>query len=285
MYLQKDKLLIPGKTFVIGEYSALEGGAAIVFAHNPCFEATLSQDKTFFHPDSPAGKILKSENVSPQFIFNNPYLKGGFGGSTAEFLAAYVFAKHNFSTLNINLKEVLNEYLHLFAGKKIKPSGYDLISQFNGGFCAIKNANVLFTKNIFLKTYKILLFTTQQKVTTHDHLEKIESSDFKSLADISELIVNFWDQNNEESMLEGVNEFSKCLDYLGLVDEDTKNKLRFVKKIEGVKAAKGCGAMGADTILLIINNEYKNKIIEECEKINLKFLVSCDQVYMPEVSL
>ena len=59
------KFFIPGKTFLVGEYAVLLGGAALGLATKPYFELTETEaDEAAdeFHPDSPAGRYLKPEN-------------------------------------------------------------------------------------------------------------------------------------------------------------------------------------------------------------------------------
>lgn len=119
------KIKIPSKTFLWGEYSALIGGSAGVLTSGPDFQlsiecitkqehfadseilnsknriskdfdlSTFKYAKDLFHPDSPAGLLLKeSRNVDELplwFNFSDPYdHKGGFGRSTAEFISMYI---------------------------------------------------------------------------------------------------------------------------------------------------------------------------------------------------
>ena len=48
---------IPAKTFLLGEYVAIVGGAAIILTTTPGFEVRLvdTGDVTGIHPSSPAG--------------------------------------------------------------------------------------------------------------------------------------------------------------------------------------------------------------------------------------
>ncbi len=53
------KFFIPGKTFLVGEYAVLLGGAALGLATKPYFELTEADDEkrgNDFHSDSPAGR-------------------------------------------------------------------------------------------------------------------------------------------------------------------------------------------------------------------------------------
>ena len=104
------EVMIPGKTFLVGEYLALEGGPSVVANTHPSFRFrwTLEQAdggaariEHGFHPESPAGKFLNRLNASrllgtekATIEFHDPhYGKGGLGASTAEFLGAWVFER------------------------------------------------------------------------------------------------------------------------------------------------------------------------------------------------
>lgn len=84
---------IPAKTFLLGEYAALAQGSAMLLTTNPCFEFGLcDQNKGFIHPDSPAGQWLKLQALgdSPTHWFDPYEARGGLGGSSAEFIGAYL---------------------------------------------------------------------------------------------------------------------------------------------------------------------------------------------------
>lgn len=102
------EVAIPGKTFLVGEYLALEGGPSVVVNTRPCFRYRWTLDcrgqgriEHGFHPESPAGKFLNqlngaallgSRNVMIEF-YDPHFGKGGLGASTAEFLGSWVFEK------------------------------------------------------------------------------------------------------------------------------------------------------------------------------------------------
>lgn len=180
------KIRIPSKTFLWGEYVSLIGGTAGVLTSKPYFElmvdfiGTQPEEKnykfknnkshaeccilseplkndfqSYFHPDSPAGLILKNlsleNNPVAELSFFDPYnLKGGFGRSTAEFIGASVLKNRieriknpennknefdnslvfnsdlEFKNFTFNLWHI---YRSLFELNKNKPSGYDLLAQ------------------------------------------------------------------------------------------------------------------------------------------------------------
>ena len=87
---------IPSKTFVLGEYSVLHGGPAILLASEPYFSLRLeekNENKNPFHPLSPAGKLWELEPLlkTKSYLFSDPHHGlGGFGASSAEFIALFL---------------------------------------------------------------------------------------------------------------------------------------------------------------------------------------------------
>ena len=78
------KFFVPGKTFLVGEYAVLLGGASLGLATKPYFEFDYLQDvadadldlkrlktEKSFHPDSPAGMLVKKHNLKLKFYFKN----------------------------------------------------------------------------------------------------------------------------------------------------------------------------------------------------------------------
>ena len=110
----RHRVLIPGKTFLVGEYLALTGGPSIVINTEPCFEFSWISEESSgplvrhpFHSDSPAGRWLEKNSEAAQgkfddlkveathvIQFKDPFNgRGGFGGSTAEFAGAWIFRR------------------------------------------------------------------------------------------------------------------------------------------------------------------------------------------------
>ncbi|MCJ8276001.1 MAG: hypothetical protein HRT44_09755, partial [Bdellovibrionales bacterium] len=79
---------IPSKTFVLGEYLAINGTASLIMTTEPSFIVKVIDDSLYgYHPDSPAGQLRKELNHSSVgFSFLDPHEgRGGFGRSTAEY--------------------------------------------------------------------------------------------------------------------------------------------------------------------------------------------------------
>ena len=52
-------IVIPAKTFLVGEYLALTGGPSIILTTTPCFELRQCNNLGLHgvHPESPAGRL------------------------------------------------------------------------------------------------------------------------------------------------------------------------------------------------------------------------------------
>src|SRR5437773_791580 len=144
-------LTVPSKSFFVGEYTALNGGPAIIVATAPRFELKVRQGAGWLvgiDKNSPAGQLVKKYALFfNQFDmeFTDPHLgRGGWGASTAQFLACYAllqwqdtasFESDIESEKYFDSHRMLNTYKEVaWDGKGIAPSGADLIGQLKGGF-------------------------------------------------------------------------------------------------------------------------------------------------------
>lgn len=275
--------LIPGKTFIFGEYSALLGGSALVFNHNPCFKVkTVDGEGTAFHPKSPVGKWMSLHNIKNDFLFSTHYTQGGFGGSTAEFLGVYAL-NCEFNHRLINPVTLLGEYKSLFTPPEGVPSGYDLLAQWKGGFCSIHESKIIESREWLFDDLDLCLFSTNNKLPTHDHLKNLALQNLDSLKVIAKSVMSKWLQNNQHDFLHELNNFAEELENKKLVDEKTNLLLAKIRSFPGVLACKGCGAMGADTILVIIEKKYRQELISGMEKNNLVVIADQNSIFLREL--
>ena len=145
-------LRIPGKTFLVGEYAVLAGGKALGLATQPYF--TVTSEAAIPHAESAAGLFLRGKKSR---ALHNPYSVGGFGQSTAEFIAAW-FEQDQVNDLSI----MFRAYRNLFAAAP--PSGADLVIQMLGQVTHF-NPEIKKSKSSFWPFSDIgfdILSTTQQ---------------------------------------------------------------------------------------------------------------------------
>ena len=274
MTLEKNlKFNIPGKTFLVGEYAVLSGGACLGLGTNPSFSIELNFARQIFHPDSPAGLYLKKNNL-PNFshVFNNPYGVGGFGASTAEFIFSY-FSNPQASK---KLEDVFATYLGLYSERKEqKPSGADLVTQLIGGISHIDLASGVPKVERLAWNFKdldFLIYSTGLKVKTHEHLAGLDRKICDGLVKPCEEVITAFKTNDSSTFKSALAIWSKKLEQLGLTASEVLDlKSRLESHIPGI-LVKPCGALGADVIVILVAKEQKQSVLSQIKALNLKGL-------------
>lgn len=297
-------LFIPSKIFVIGEYAALLGLPAILLNLKPYFEFCLSDEslapKGFKnwnpHPDSPAGKNLKKMDSSPFLFRKDPHEnRGGFGGSTAEFLALSqfiqnknqkdFFKENNPSHTKVEwISEVFRDYIEKHEDKKIKPSGMDLLSQFYGGFHCIRSIDPNQKKNYLphevlsldskLSSLNLVVFGTShienRKTKTHEHLDllkinelEIQKTIFKEIIDDAYRAIH---DLNLKRLGECFTQYANLLKQMKLESNEVSKDRSDFLSISGVYGIKGCGALQTDAMIVVCENEMARESVKTLGK-------------------
>lgn len=294
------------KTFLVGEYCVTCGGSAIVLCTPPSFLLKVG-DKgpemlKGIRASSPAFAFYERyrDVFKGLFIkFYDPHIRaGGFGASSAQFSMLYKLKQkiegkvkpHEYFSKEYTenfLKEYHSITQHLKARNcgyrqnqsdpLIKPSGTDCIAQ-------LHNCNIYFnssSNNVEKLKYwpfdniDFVIIRTGQKLPTYRHLCQISHEFIKEnsqmLSGIVENVREAWKKKDSQSLVENVAEFGVALKDLGLVTPRTHQMLAEIKKLKGVLAAKGCGAMGADTILIIFDKDSTRRVLKGLEKIEKEF--------------
>ena len=249
---------IPAKTFLLGEYAALQDGPAIVLTTTPCFEVGLSKEQTapVIHPDSPAGLFWKKSNIDSQLTWHDPYQGiGGLGASSAQFLGAYRAATRQ-STLDPDA--LLEAYWACSwqAGQGVRPSGYDVLAQASSGCVYINRQDDACTSyNWPFTDMAFILLHTGDKLPTHHHLQAIHLTEaMVSLTSIVLLGKDAFERADSAQLIDAVKAYHQALTALNLVAERTHEQLARLALHQDVLACKGCGAMGADVLLALVPN-------------------------------
>ncbi len=279
---------IPSKTFLVGEYNILNGGDSILITSKPYFKfhlEKLSKAQQLiqpFHKNSPSARfILDNLNTFKDYSisFNNQHNSyGGFGASGAQFLGCYL-AKQFLINGKLSIHDICpNTLLKTFwkyCSEQVQPSGGDIISQLYGPITLFNSHNV----NIQTMEWKFAelgfyLIPTHHKLPTHQHLENLNicfDKDFDQTVKNVRIAIN--DQNCR-NFIEQVNIFNNMLLSKKLVTENTIKLLKLTKKCSAILTAKGCGALGADVILIIFNKLDQKTVSEFLIKNNLHILAS-----------
>lgn len=253
---------VPGKTFLAGEYLAMEGGLALLALTAPRFELRVrdgSGDRSGFPAGSPA--VLFMDRHAEAFAdcdleFVDPHAgAGGWGASTAQYLMVYAcFHRSRWQDeIHIDTKDLLENYREdAWNGEGRAPSGADLIGQMKGGFTFFDRNAGLIAKTIWpfpgLEGY---LVRTGVKVPTHEHLRGLANAEFHELAPLMGQLREAWNASREDDFVQSLNAFSAAVRARGFTVPTTEQLLAEVGRIPGVRAAKGCGALGADVLFVV----------------------------------
>ncbi|PWY54194.1 hypothetical protein DGG96_18135 [Legionella qingyii] len=250
------KWLIPAKTFLLGEYAAVAEASAFVLTTSPCFELTLTKQEkpSGIHPESPAGRWWQQQNLEQSLLWNDPYAgRGGLGASSAQFLASYLASCFVNNTIP-DLKQMINAYYESsWTGKGLRPSGYDVIAQSQQGCVYInKQHKVIKSYDWPFHDLSFFLIHTGVKLATHHHLQDTalpDQIDFLSL--LVDEAKQAFQQANSQKLIMTINSYHQKLAELNLVAEHSSKLISEFKKYSEILAIKGCGALGADVLLLI----------------------------------
>lgn len=281
----KRELQVPAKTFLIGEYLALRGGPAVVLGTRPHFnfqwevgESTLGE----FHPESPAGKWLSGSGLRVRVSGG----RVGFGSSTAEFLGAWIAKRAERLSLQGTQRwvqsiegdfegrlsaawperhvDVPPSWLELLSDyRSVAPqaSGADLVAQAVGGVAIWDERKAVLQRLPWrMRELKFSIFATGVKLATHAHLQNLNLDAVESLRPWAEDAVAGLEAGDADRVVASIRGCARELEALGLVTEVTVEHLRALDEIPGVRAAKGCGALGADAVLVLHDVEVEDEL-------------------------
>lgn len=248
---------IPAKTFLLGEYAALHDGGAIILTTTPCFKISLSTSPGLhgLHPESPAGRWWARAGFSDYGLdWHDPYHGcGGLGASSAQFLGAY-FATSYLNQQSPNQAEMLDAYWQCaWNGQGIRPSGYDVIAQSLSGCVHInRGEHRCWSSPWPFDDLGFMLVHTGNKIATHDHLQAMQlTQHIEPLNQLVRMANRAFELVDGDLLIEAINGYYHALLKMDLVHEETQHLIERFLELDGVLAIKGCGALGADVILMI----------------------------------
>ncbi len=280
---------IPSKTFIIGEYLAINGTASLVLATEPSFYIKAIEDTRYgYHKQSPAGHLmneLKFKNLGFS-IFDPHQGRGGFGRSTAEYLSV-VMSEHILNGEVTDFSDFCLSHLEDFVGryqkncgKDYKPSGADLVAQVCGGLCWYDGMNFTADKLAWpFLGYDIFIFHTGKKLPTHEHLKDLKKTNLRSLIPLLIAARSAFDHKNLKVFCQALNEYYATLGELGLSDQSVKKSIDALKRYPQVLAAKGCGAMGIDTVIVVAEKSDMSFIKEICSDQDFQYISSLSNAH------
>jgi mevalonate kinase len=264
---------IPSKTFLFGEYVAMYGGPALVALTEPLF--SKDQQKRL-HPDCLAAQFWRRQTGQEcTWGLNDPYhKKGGLGASSAEFLLAY---RHFFDEQQIGLEHLHQSYIACVAKDAGRPpSGYDLLAQTGFG-CSLVESRPFKVSSFdwhFLDLGFVLIHTNK-KLATHEHLKNVGVDlDWRRLMNSCEMGCDAYLNRDSEQWIKATHHFYQALLNQNLVTPYTQHLIAECQKDMPILAAKGCGALGADVIVLYVLKEQRLNVCEQLNQRNLEILAT-----------
>lgn len=273
----------PSKTFLLGEYLALKGEPCLLVSTEPRFTLSITkaehlQNENPFAEKSPAGMFWrkKYDFFSDKVIkFSNPSGRGGLGGSSAEFLLLYnaYLAFQGIAPeaqLQNDLMEMLKVYWKLTEEAEsagVRPSGADLVAQSCGAVTYFdRNQGKIEKTNWGFSGLGFILLATGEKVPTHEHLKNLSDWNSEELLEMNRQAYQAFRIKHEQNFIEATRKVRLALQNLGFETEKTKSLIDDLLKAPSIRAAKGCGALGADVILLLVENKDLDRVNELLKK-------------------
>lgn len=267
------RLSVPGKSFLAGEYLAIKGGPALVFASQPRFELVVRDGTggvSGIHADSPAGQLIRDHAEFFQkydLEFLDPHQgRGGWGASTAQFLTVFVMnewreAVANESLKSLSISRLLDSYWrYAWNGEGSRPSGADLVAQYKGALTLFERRTGLISVYKWpFADIEFALIPTGKKLATHEHLRSLGEFDESAIESAVRTLQQGLQTADASTFVKGIQLAAGALATLGFVAEHTQNLLKSVAGLPGVLAAKGCGALGADVLLVVLQKSQQSE--------------------------
>jgi len=297
---QQMLITAPSKTFLLGEYLALAGGPSLIINTQPLFECSVLAKRNSqnhgIEASSPAGKYLALNNsffANYSLDFKDPHQgKGGFGCSSAQFAMLTIFkewvTKNNgcspCSPLSIkdliNIPSILAIYRQVaWDGNGLPPSGADVIGQLFGGityFDPATNSTEIY--NWPFIDIDCFIIKTNTKLPTHEHLRTLKPFSSARLKKILDNAQQAFETTDTTKLIDCINDYYDELITLGFVAQQTQYLLASLRDYNECLAAKGCGALGADVILVITEKNNTNWLTEWLQTHNLKLISSSNEL-------
>ncbi len=254
---------IPSKTFFLGEYGVLKNSPSLIIGSAPYFEAQSSSEWSGFG-SGPIQNFIKDFKLNP-CSFQDPWKgAGGFGASSAQFAFLYQQLEPQLNLAATTVDKLLTLYRKYFATPVgLPPSGHDVIAQLLGkGLCFVDVSRGIFKKiENNLNEHDILVLKTNSKVPTHAHLSTLEDIHF-DLREIVEQAAEGFSSGNLLQVVSAIEEQNRILMEQGLVLDETLALRQKLEEIPGIVITKGCGALGADTLLMVCESDSSAQILE-----------------------
>ena len=135
------------------------------------------------------------------------------------------------------------------------PSGADLVSQWLGKVCIFSKPSLAESIGWPFKNLSFALIQTGENLKTWKHLENLKQKNFSKLKEISLKALEAVRSSSEPLFLQSIQDYQKALEEQGLTHPSTKKILQQLDSHPEILAVKGCGAMGAEVIVVFFKKD------------------------------
>jgi mevalonate kinase len=280
----------PGKVILLGEYSVLVGGQAIVGALKPEFELKVHRTDSYgiihtFAPESPAGRLITRAQAQHgdtlggvRLEWIDPYrVPIGVGSSSAQFILAYR-ALHDLLTMKQpDTGVLLEDYWETVGSSQgLRPSGADVVAQNEGGVIVFRNHPYHLRKldetPFAGQNVSLWLAFTGSKMRTHEHLKQLAERGFPvaftgMIQTMEELVVAglmAWRAGDAPRVGDCFNRYQDVMNKAALSEEPVVAEITRAREWPGVLGCKGSGAQGGDSVLFLIEDGSRSQLETRC---------------------
>lgn len=285
---QNASFIVPSKTFLVGEYLALEQHCGMVINTQPCFELTISAEQPFlFSKNSPADIFFQEHEAlfrHSTFTFVDPYHEsGGFGASSAQFVALAMLKKflenHSNTLSEQDIQDIHQSYLSVIEKNNSRASGIDVVGQCLGQIAIVDCKHHIYQSHPWpFEQLSLLLFKTPFKIRTHEHVSNVKHIPINALNNIFDETKNTFLAGDQDKFLLAVQHYAHVLQQHDLILKEISNFCFLLSRKFPNAVSKGCGALGADVVLVLIDKQQKNDIKKWIEQYEMTFIADEDSL-------
>jgi len=153
----------------------------------------------------------------------------------------------------------------------LRPSGADIAAQFSGGLVEVHTEPFSTQPRSWaFADCDVVIAHTGHKLATHEHLRGMKRVNTEELEWIYARAVDALAAGEPDDFFNGVNDYYAELLELGLVAEPTQVIVATLLSKPFVRAVKGCGALGADTVAVFAARENRRYLNETLGELNLQ---------------
>jgi hypothetical protein len=254
-------LSAPSKTFLVGEYAVLRKAPALILNTSPRFELVVRRGPHRVEgiaPESPAGRWLRErrpllDDYQIEFVDCHRGA-GGLGASGAQFLTVHcltTFLQSSFARAlaGPDLKDVWNDLQVLSEGLG---SGADVLAQ-AAGQVALVDVGAASARALPWPYPELgwVVVRTHRKIATHEHLRDLDRGALSLLSRPAHECVSAFGHAPAEVFVGHLKNFAARLRDSGLQAQPAQALVNLLENEDWCLMAKGCGALGADTVLCL----------------------------------